>query len=87
MFFLGILGPPSYGIGATVRIGREMLCLPYAGFFICINLPVLLSSEKCQYTISLAWTLLTIKRLGDHQLFVCLTSGVFRLKILRREKN
>ena len=29
----GILGPPSYGIGATIRIGREMLCLPYAGFF------------------------------------------------------
>ena len=23
------LGPPSYGIGATIRIGREMLCLPY----------------------------------------------------------
>jgi hypothetical protein len=22
------LGPPSYGIGATIRIGREMLCLP-----------------------------------------------------------
>ena len=21
------------GIGATIRIGREMLCLPYAGFF------------------------------------------------------
>ena len=31
--FGGILGPPSYGIGATIRIGREMLCLPYAGFF------------------------------------------------------
>ena len=30
--FWGILGPPSYGIGATIRIGREMLCLPYAGF-------------------------------------------------------
>ena len=27
------LGPPSYGIGATIRIGREMFCLPYAGFF------------------------------------------------------
>ena len=27
------LDPPSYGIGATIRIGREMLCLPYAGFF------------------------------------------------------
>ena len=26
--------PPSYGIGATIRIGREMLCLPYAGFFL-----------------------------------------------------
>ena len=25
---MGILG-----IGATIRIGREMLCLPYAGFF------------------------------------------------------
>ena len=31
--FWGILGPPSYGIGATIRIGRELLCLPYAGFF------------------------------------------------------
>ena len=30
--FWGILGPPSYGINATIRIGREMLCLPYAGF-------------------------------------------------------
>jgi hypothetical protein len=30
--FWGILGPPSYGIGATIRMGREMLCLPYAGF-------------------------------------------------------
>ena len=27
------LGPPSYGIGATIRIGWEMLCLPYAWFF------------------------------------------------------
>ena len=24
----------AYGIGATIRIGREMLCLPYAGFLI-----------------------------------------------------
>ena len=31
--FLGILDPPYCGIGATIRIGREMLCLPYAGFF------------------------------------------------------
>ena len=30
----GILGPPYCGIGATIRIGREMLCLPYAGFLI-----------------------------------------------------
>ena len=31
--FWGILGPPSYGIGATIGIGQEILCLPYAGFF------------------------------------------------------
>ena len=30
--FLGILCPPYCGIGATIRIVREMLCLPYAGF-------------------------------------------------------
>ena len=29
--FFGILGPPYCGIGATIRIGREMLWLPYAG--------------------------------------------------------
>ena len=31
--FLGILGPPYCGIRAAIRIGREMLCLPYVGFF------------------------------------------------------
>ena len=32
IWFLGILGPSYCGIGATIRIGREILCLPYAGF-------------------------------------------------------
>jgi hypothetical protein len=32
--FGGILGPTYCGIGATIRIGQEMLCLPYAGFFL-----------------------------------------------------
>ena len=41
MKFWGILGPPSYGIGATIRIGREMLCLPYAGFFVVVLNPSL----------------------------------------------
>ena len=27
--FFGILGPPYRGIGAIIRIGWEMLCLPY----------------------------------------------------------
>ena len=31
--FLVILGPRYCGIGATIRIGRDMLCLPYAGIF------------------------------------------------------
>ena len=35
--FLCILGPPYCGIGATIRVGREILCLPYAGFFIVHN--------------------------------------------------
>ena len=30
--FFGIFGPPYFGIGATIRIGQEMLCFPYAGF-------------------------------------------------------
>ena len=40
--FSGILGPPYSGIGATIRIGREILCLPYAGF---------LKKIVCIYTI------------------------------------
>ena len=32
------LGPPSYGIGTTIRIRRERLCLPYAGFFLGLSL-------------------------------------------------
>ena len=36
MYSWGILGPPYGGIGATIRIGREMLCLPYAGFLVAI---------------------------------------------------
>ena len=44
--FWGILGPPSYGIGATLRIGREMLCLPYAGFFWKQSSEVLLGSRQ-----------------------------------------
>ena len=36
--FLGILGPPYCGIGATIRIGREIHCLPYAGFIFIFNL-------------------------------------------------
>ena len=35
MGFWGILGPPYCDIGATIRIGREMLFLLYAVFFPC----------------------------------------------------
>ena len=34
---LGFLGPPYCGISDTIRIGREMLCLPYAGFFLYLQ--------------------------------------------------
>ena len=26
-----------YGIGATIRIGRQMLCVPYAGFYLPLH--------------------------------------------------
>ena len=38
-WFLGILGSPYCGIGATIRIGRGMLCLLYAGFFMELFVP------------------------------------------------
>ena len=41
--FWGILGPPYCFIGATIRIGREMLCLTYSGFL----------KSSCQYA---GWT-------------------------------
>ena len=49
--FLGIFGPPSYGMGATIRIGREMLCLPYAGFFLIrlCRLPFLALPGSAKY--------------------------------------
>ena len=31
--FWGIVGTPYCGIGATIRMGPELLCLPCAGFF------------------------------------------------------
>ena len=34
IWVFGILGPPYCGIGPTIRIGREIRCLPYAGFFL-----------------------------------------------------
>ena len=53
--FRGILGPPSYGIGATFRIGQEMLCLPYAGFFFIKNTgqnnPTMKISAKISFNV------------------------------------
>ena len=43
---LGILGPSYCGIGATIRIGREMLCLPYAGFFIHARFQVVIIEKR-----------------------------------------
>ena len=46
--FLGILGPPSYGIGANIRIDREMLGLQYAGFLHNVhNLAFVMCQVSC----------------------------------------
>ena len=43
IWFLGILGPPYCGIGNTIRIGRKLLCLPYAGFLLYVVMKMLCS--------------------------------------------
>ena len=54
IWVFGILGPPYCGIGATIRIGREMLCLPYAGFLI-----VAIPNNKCVILteVNTTWTI------------------------------
>ena len=52
IWFWGILGPPYCGIGATIRIGREMLCLPYAGFLLyttLLTITELILVPSCSY--------------------------------------
>ena len=44
--FLGILDPALCDIGATIRIGREMLCLPYVGFFLLQWRTIKIEEEK-----------------------------------------
>ena len=48
---MGILGPLYCGIGATIRIGREMLCLPYAEFFVPIQRESRKKSFKSNVTV------------------------------------
>ena len=38
IMFSVILGPPYYGIGANIRIGQQMLCLPYAWFLLSFSM-------------------------------------------------
>ena len=41
-----------FGIGATIRIGGEMLCLLYAGFFGVVTMIIVLLRYPLQYTCS-----------------------------------
>ena len=52
--FLAILGPPYFGIGATIRTGREMFCLPYAGFLID-GIPKGLVNNKSYFNAVNVW--------------------------------
>ena len=67
--FLGILGLPYCGISATIRIGQEMLCLPYAGFFCLALLKVLKKICRTrQPTIPMSGVAINIKNpaYGQH---------------------
>ena len=44
-FFFCILGPPYCGISATIRIGWEIRCPPYAGFLLRFLLVTKLTSK------------------------------------------
>ena len=60
--FLGILGPPYCGIGATIRIGREMLCVPYAGFF--ANIVGKLMAPTLQKTLTFNHDIINLGRIS-----------------------
>ena len=45
-----------FGIGATIRIGRENLCLPYVGFFVSFFLTREISVGKCLRKLFLPFT-------------------------------
>ena len=60
-----------FGIGATIRIGREILCLPYAGFFL-----VKWNAEEGGWwnipqTLIVSW-ILEISLIKQHQTFIAL---------------
>ena len=71
---MGILGPPYRGIGATIRIGREMLCLLYAGFF----LNILKTNE--QPAKNKFYLLMTLKRIPELELYLKLNVQVERVQ-------
>ena len=58
--FLGILDPPYYGICATIHIGWEMLCLPYAGFFLANMLSVARRRLRAWDLTSSTWASLSL---------------------------
>ena len=54
--FWVILGPPYCGIGATIRIGQEMLCLPFLspGIFYLAGI-FEVCSKQIQKSLTIAW--------------------------------
>ena len=69
-WFLCILGPPYCGIGATIRIGRDIRCLSYAGFFLYTFPEHLLDLYyHSKYFWVLQMSFKTKKLLSEHNLF------------------
>ena len=62
-----------FGIGATIRINREMLCLPYAGFF---NTGLAVSRVNMyfvfKYRLSNIWLIWIV--FAHHELYILLSS-------------
>ena len=67
----------SYGIGATNRIGREMLCIPYAGFFHRCSKKIIEHFAEKSFTVCLIGHLQQTKSFFLAFFFAALLKTVF----------
>ena len=69
-----------YNIGATIRIGQEIQCLPYAGFFLVIALfflPQSANKLNLDFCCLIFFTILLVSLSENHENYVLATKKEF----------